>query len=325
MSATQHDGLVAADIELERYGEFLLSGEITQESAVKLSQALLRFAHTQREEARKLPVVLTLFSVGGNLDAGFHLLFTSVHPLSNLDLVKLIQKQRNSNEKEHVLLICRGPQIGSDDPSQWQLFIGVQVTNIEGENKAMTRDIRWRIISLQIVMIVVFAFGAGLAFYAGNFTHDQIRAQLEPQQIMFPPVGKGLPENLNQYAGQQVLNGEQAHAYADKFIGLHLSEMGTPPGKPYSYWSTVARTETDPVKKAAAADLVTTLFRGETLRSMLNQAWAFGTVGDIAIYAALGLLVATLIVAGALVFELFFAPKAADQRIRTGSVATSVG
>ena len=116
----------------------------------------------------------------------------------------------------------------------------------------MNKDLRWRIIILQVVMIVVFGFGAGLAYYAGNFTHDQIKAQLEPQQIFFPAVGKGLPEDLNQYAGQQVLTGEQAHAYADKFIGLHLSEMGDPPGKPYSYWSGVARTETDPAKKAAA-------------------------------------------------------------------------
>lgn len=187
----------------------------------------------------------------------------------------------------------------------------------------MNKELRWRIISLQVVMIVVFAFGAGLAYYAGNFAHDQITSQLQPQQISFPPVGKGLPTDLNQYAGQQVLNGEQAHAYADKFIALHLSEMGTPAGKPYSYWSTQARTLTDPKAKAAADALATTMFRGETLRSMLNQAWAFGTVGDIAIYAALGLLIAALIVSGALVFELFFAPRRASQQVRAGSFATS--
>ena len=54
----------------------------------------------------------------------------------------------------------------------------------------MNKDLRWRIISLQVVMIVVFAFGAGLAFYAGNFTHNQIRSQLEPQQISFPRPGR---------------------------------------------------------------------------------------------------------------------------------------
>jgi hypothetical protein len=187
----------------------------------------------------------------------------------------------------------------------------------------MNKDLRWRIISLQVVMIVVFAFGAGLAYYAGNFTHDQINAQLQPQQISFPPVGKGLPTELNQYAGQQVLNGEQAHAYADKFIALHLSEMGTPAGKPYSYWSTQARTLTDPTQKAAAASLADTMFKGETLRSMLNQAWAFGTVGDLAIYAAIGLAIAAVIVTVALVFELFFAPNRASQPVRASSIMTS--
>jgi hypothetical protein len=197
----------------------------------------------------------------------------------------------------------------------------VYQTKLEG--KQMTQGIRWRIITLQIVMIIVFGFGAGLAYYAGNFTHDQIRSQLAPQQISFPPVGKGLPESLNQYAGQQVLTGEQAHAYADQYIALHLSQMGDPAGKPYSYWSTVARTETDPVKQAAADDLVTTMFRGETLRSMLNQAWAFGTMGDIAIYVSMGLAFMTLIVIGTLVFELRFAPERKTQTVLGITVPTS--
>ncbi|MEA2575412.1 MAG: hypothetical protein QOH93_2710 [Chloroflexia bacterium] len=187
----------------------------------------------------------------------------------------------------------------------------------------MTRDLRWRIIALQVLMIAVFGFGAGTAVYAGNFTHDQITNQLAPQQIKFPPVGKGLPETLNQYAGQQVLNGEQAHAYADQFIALHLSQMGDPKGMPYSYWSTQARTETDPAKKVAAEELVTTLFRGETLRSMLNQAWAFWTMGDIAMYVGYGLIAATLLVTASLVFELLFAPRRETQAVRIGSPATT--
>lgn len=64
------------DTELERYGEFLLSGEITPESAVKLAQSILRFAYAHRELTDKPPLTLTLFSVGGNLDAGFHIAAT---------------------------------------------------------------------------------------------------------------------------------------------------------------------------------------------------------------------------------------------------------
>lgn len=65
--------MLPADVELEQYGEFLLSGEITPESAVKLSQGLLRFGYTNRDNVPRPPVALTLFSVGGSLDAGFHI------------------------------------------------------------------------------------------------------------------------------------------------------------------------------------------------------------------------------------------------------------
>ena len=61
-----------------------------------------------------------------------------------------------------------------------------------------------------------------------------------------PPV---LGLELNAYAGQQVTNGDQAHAYADNFIGLHLQKIGQ--GHPYSYWSGQAIAATDPATKAA--------------------------------------------------------------------------
>ncbi len=186
----------------------------------------------------------------------------------------------------------------------------------------MTPDLRWRIVTLQIVMIVLFGFGAGLTYYAGNFTHDQITAQLAPQQISFPADTKtGLPESLAAYAGQQVLNGDQAHAYAEKFIGLHLSEIGQ--GHPYSYWSGQAMKEKDATLKAKYDGIATTMFRGESLRTMLNQAWAFWTIGDVAIYAAIGLAVAALAVAGTLVFEVFFAPRRVTSRVRPESATIS--
>ncbi len=180
----------------------------------------------------------------------------------------------------------------------------------------MTKAIRWRIIVLQAVALLVLVFGSGLAFYASNFTNDQIRAQLAPQQIFFPKDAKsGLPADLTQYAGQQVLTGDQAHAYADKFIGLHLKEIGQ--GHPYAYWSgkaigdrTAAAAATDAAAKAqltaqAAQEqgIADTLFKGETLRSILNQAWTFSVIAQVAFYAAIGLLVAALVVLAALTFE----------------------
>jgi hypothetical protein len=186
----------------------------------------------------------------------------------------------------------------------------------------MNKDLRWRIITLQVVMVVVFGFGAGLAYYAGNFTHDQVTTQLTPQQISFPADQKsGLPADLQQYAGQQVLNGDQAHAYADHFIAVHLQGIGQ--GKPYSYWSGLAQKETDATKKAQDNATAETMFKGETLRSMLNQAWAFWTVGDIAIYAALGLALAALITLAALVYELFFATAREAQAAKVRAPATA--
>ena len=189
----------------------------------------------------------------------------------------------------------------------------------------MTKELRLRIIILQVVMIVVFTFGAATAIYAGNFTQGQIRSQLEPQQIFFPKDISSVPEPeksaLQPYVGQQVLNGEQAHVFAENYLGLHLRELAD--GKVYSQLSTEARTEKDPVLKAEKDALVQTAFRGESLRSMLNQAWAFGTMGTIAMYAGLGLAIAALLVTAALLFELLVATRGAAQPARASSVVTS--
>ncbi len=166
----------------------------------------------------------------------------------------------------------------------------------------MTSAIRWRIIVLQVVAILVLALGSGAAFYANSFTQTQIHDQLAPQQISFPATAaQGLPTDLSQYAGQQVLNGDQAHAYADKFIGLHLKEIGQ--NHPYSYWSTQARTEKDPAVAAKDQGIADTLFKGETLRSMLNQAWTFSVFGQIAYFAGIGMAIAGVVVLLALIYE----------------------
>src|SRR5215469_12856037 len=126
----------------------------------------------------------------------------------------------------------------------------------------MTKAIRWRIIVLQVVALFVLVFGSVAGFYANNFTTDQIHQQLAPQQIVFPATAaQGLPSDLNQYAGQQVLTGDQAHAYAEKFIGLHLQEIGQ--GHPYSYWSGQAMAATDPAVKAKDQAIADTLFKGD--------------------------------------------------------------
>lgn len=181
----------------------------------------------------------------------------------------------------------------------------------------MTREIRWRILTLQAVAILVLAFVAGVGYWAHNFTHDQVRSQLTEQQITFPPATspaiKALPASnaseMAQYGGQQMTDGYQAKAYAENFIAVHLKEIGQ--GKTYSYWSGKALAEQKTNPKAFAADeaVANTLFKGETLRSLLLNAWAFWFVGDLALYAAIGLTVGAVVVFLAFLFELLVVPK----------------
>lgn len=189
----------------------------------------------------------------------------------------------------------------------------------------MNKELRWRIISLQVVMVVVLAAAAGLAFWGSNFTSEQVRSQLAPQKIFFPSDISTMPEPeksaVQPYIGQQVLNGEQAHVFAENYLGLHLRELAD--GKVYSELSTEARAEKDPTIKAQKDALVQTAFRGETLRSMLNQAWAFSIFGNVASYAGFGLALITLIVLATLVYELAFAKKPQDIAVTSPALSTN--
>ena len=188
----------------------------------------------------------------------------------------------------------------------------------------MTRELRWRIITLQVVGTLVLAFCAGVGFWAHNFTHDQVRNQLSEQQITFPAASsaamKALPpanaSEMAQYAGQVMVNGDQAHTYAQNFIAVHLKEYGR--GKTYAYWSgkAVAEQTTNPAQYNIDNGIALTLFRGETLRSLLLQAWAFWFAGTLAFYAAIGLTFGAIVVFLALLFELFVAPAREGTRSR---------
>jgi hypothetical protein len=176
----------------------------------------------------------------------------------------------------------------------------------------MTRSIRWRVIALQLVLVLVLGFAAGGALYASTFINTQIHNQLAPQQIFFPKTAaQGLPADLKAYAGQQVVNGDQAHAYATDFIGLHLQEIGQ--GHPYSYWSGLARSTKDPAAAAKDEGIATTLFQGDTLQSMLNTAWTFWTIGQIAFVAFWVLLGAGIVVLGTLLFEVMEAVRGTES------------
>jgi hypothetical protein len=137
------------------------------------------------------------------------------------------------------------------------------------------------------VLVVVLAVAGGLLLWGNNFASNNVHDQLAKQQIFFPPKGSPAltPEiapYLNQYAGQQVLTGPQAEAYADHFIAVHLSEM--PYGGVYAKISAAAMA--DP-KNTQLQELKTTSFQGTTLRGLLLEAYAFGTFATIALWAAI--------------------------------------
>jgi hypothetical protein len=126
-------------------------------------------------------------------------------------------------------------------------------------------------------MIVIGA----VALIGGNYDRQVVHDQLAPQKIFFPAKGSpALLPGVSQYAGQQVLNGAQAKAYANEFIGVHLSKIAG--GKTYSEVS--AASMADP-KNATLIGQKASLFQGETLRGLLLNAWGWSLVGTIATLA----------------------------------------
>ena len=98
---------------------------------------------------------------------------------------------------------------------------------------------------------------------------------------------------MRQYGGEQLTTGPQAETYANDFIGVHLEEVAG--GKTYAEVSSAALADPD---NAALQEQAQTLFRGTALRGLLLNAYAFSTVGQIALIAA----IVSLVGGGVLVF-----------------------
>lgn len=137
-----------------------------------------------------------------------------------------------------------------------------------------------------LMLAGILLIGGGLLTWAHNFVNDEVTSQLSAQQIFFPVKGPATADPkigpyIDKYSGQQLTNGEQAKAFADHYIAVHLASSTG--GKTYSQLSTEARANpTD----TALAEQVQTAFRGETLRGLLLNAYAFGKVGTLAMYGA---------------------------------------
>ncbi|WP_300611448.1 hypothetical protein [Trebonia sp.] len=142
----------------------------------------------------------------------------------------------------------------------------------------------WVGVSLGVALLAV----AGLLVWGSAYIHNTVTSQLAAQQITFPPasafahpkagteITPSMIPSVSQYAGQQLLTGQQAEAYADHFIAVHLQEIGG--GKTYSQLSAEAQAKPS---DTALASQVATVFKGTTLRSMLLNAYGWWKVSQI--------------------------------------------
>ena len=163
-------------------------------------------------------------------------------------------------------------------------------------------------VTLVGVGLSVFLFvAAALMNWGYSFTNNTVKTQLQAQQITMPGATQNAKEDASTTAffkdngGKLMLNGKQAQMYADHYIAFHLSSMPT-----YAAASTASRaaagalaadpTNADLKSKAdSTAATVETVFKGESLRSMLLNAFAFWQIGQIAKIGALASLVGGLL------------------------------
>jgi hypothetical protein len=194
--------------------------------------------------------------------------------------------------------------------------------------KRKTFDVLVSATGLFLALVLVVA--GSLLTWANHFVGNQVTTQLSAQKIFFPPKGSPATAGpqfaqMRQYAGQQLTTGAQAQVYANHFIAVHLSEVAG--GKTYAQLSTAA--QADPTN-AALSGQVATMFKGETLRGLLLNAYAFGTMGTIAGIAAIAAFIAAgvmLLLSGlGLMHSRRTAPTAEllPEHIATGPVPVTV-
>jgi hypothetical protein len=139
-----------------------------------------------------------------------------------------------------------------------------------------------------VALSAVLLVAGALLMWGHTFVNSEVHSQLAAQKIFFPPAGSKaisdpqIAPYLTKYAGQQLVDGAQAQAYADHFIAVHVQEIAG--GQTYAQLSGKALANPSDTKLAGQ---VQTIFRGETLRGLLLNAYAFWKIGQIALYAAI--------------------------------------
>ena len=157
----------------------------------------------------------------------------------------------------------------------------------------MRRNSRLAVIAGFALAAILFVAG-GLLLWGSTYTHNMVHNQLAAQQIYFPPqaafahakagteITPSMIPSVSQYAGQQLVTGQQAQSYADNFIAVHITNMTG--GKTYAQLSAASLAQPNNTKLAGE---VATVFKGETLRSILLNAFGWWKVSQITYIAAL--------------------------------------
>jgi hypothetical protein len=140
-----------------------------------------------------------------------------------------------------------------------------------------------------LVVAVVLIAAGGLLTWGHLFVSTQVHNQLAAEKIFFPDkaaiAAQHEPEItkfVSPYAGQQVVNGQQAQVFANHYIAVHLQAAGG--GLTYSELSAKAIANPTNVKLEGQ---VATMFKGETLRGLLLNSYAFWKMGQIALIGAI--------------------------------------
>lgn len=176
------------------------------------------------------------------------------------------------------------------------------------------------------VLAVAFLVLGAAAIYGGSFALDNVADRLEPQNIVVSPASELTPEEkaiVGDFAGEKVDTGTEAEAYS-RYIGLHLQEISG--GKTYAELGGPLFALEAQIEEATAAGKDTTameeelaglraqrdtVFKGETLRAILLNAYGWWTVGQITLYAGYGLMIAGLLLALFAIFGFRHARKTA--------------
>jgi hypothetical protein len=182
-----------------------------------------------------------------------------------------------------------------------------------------------------IVVVVVLAIAGGLLTWGSSFANTNVHNQLAQQQIYFPPkaafahpkagteITPSMIPSVSQYAGQQLLTGQQAQVWANDFIAVHLSEM------PYHgiYSKAAAAALANPKNQQLAA-VEDTIFRGTTLRGLLLEAYGFSVIGSVMMWGAIAAFIAAALMAVLVGLGIAHARRTAPEKRLFQPKATAV-